>query len=113
MRRYLSMKKSFVVILLFAYFFSFSQQKQFNISWKGHRVLETAYSKIEIPAFNKNHFSYDAKNGLRFFSEWKESGLVNESSASISNIVYEQIPKAELRDLDLKTITSSTKEFHC
>ena len=107
MRRYLSMKKSFVVILLFAYFFSFSQQKQFNISWKGHRVLETAYSKIEIPTFNKNHFSYDAKNGLRFFSEWKESGLVNESSASISNIVYEQISKTELRDLDLKTITSS------
>ena len=109
MGRYLSMKKNFVVILFFASFFSFTQQKNFKISWKGNKVLETTYSKIEIPSFDKNHFSYDSDNGLIFFSEWKETGIINSENATITDIVYEQISKSDLKDLNLETIPTSPK----
>ncbi len=34
----------------------FGQQKQFNINWDGSKVLETAYNKIEVPAFDAESF---------------------------------------------------------
>lgn len=103
------MKNSLLLILLFSCFFSFSQQKQFQIGWEGTRVLETNYSKIEVPAFEKNHFSYTSETGLLYFAEWNEPSLINQTSATLSNVVYENINKTDLKDLELTTIPSTPK----
>ncbi|TCK68506.1 putative secreted protein (Por secretion system target) [Winogradskyella wandonensis] len=103
------MKKSFTITLLIFCFFSFAQQRQFTINWNGHVNLEAGYAKLEIPSFDSNHFSYSQDNGLIYFAEWKESTLINESSASLSNVTYSDISKTELKDLDLSKLTSEFK----
>ncbi|SHH24929.1 type IX secretion system sortase PorU [Winogradskyella jejuensis] len=101
------MKKSFTITLLFICFFSFAQQKQFTINWNGDKNLEAGYAKVVVPSFDENHFSYNVESGLTYYSEWKESGLVNETSVNLSNVVYNPISRSELKDLELTTIKSN------
>ncbi|GGI58346.1 type IX secretion system sortase PorU [Winogradskyella haliclonae] len=103
------MKKSSTIFLILFCFFSFAQQKEFTINWNGHRTLEASYAKIEVPSFDANHFSYDVENGLTYFTEWNENGFVDETSITLSNTVYSQISKSELKDLDVSTIQTEIK----
>jgi len=86
----------------------FGQQKQFNINWNGSKVLETAYSKIEVPGFDTNHFNYSDNNGLTFFAQWESNGsLIDENSVQLTNIVYETISTSELKNLNPELIPNS------
>jgi hypothetical protein len=93
------MKKSFTLTLFFICFFSFSQQKQFNIGWKGHRILESQFSKVEIPSFDSKHFSFNPEKGLLYFSQWDVNTTINENLVSITNVSYAQITQEELKGL--------------
>lgn len=103
------MKKSYTLLLLFIGFISFSQQRNVSINWNGHRILQTGYTSITVPSFDSNHFSYDQINGMRYFAEWKESGLINESNASITNISYSIISSQDLKDVNRSTIPTELK----
>ena len=103
------MKKSFTIVYILLCFFSFAQQKQFTINWDGHKNLEAGYAKVVVPSFDDEHFSYSAEQGLIYFAEWSESGLINESSVTLSNVVYNSISKAELKDLNTTSLYSEPK----
>ena len=104
------MKNCFFIPLLLFATLCFGQQKQFNINWNGHKVLETAYSKIEVPAFDANHFSYSDRDGILFFAQWDSNGgLIDENSVQLTNVVYETISKNELKDLNTELIPNSPK----
>jgi len=97
------------LLLLFFLFslFGFSQQKQFDIAWSGTKSLRTNFSKIDIPAFNDEHFNYDETNGLTFFAKWEITGTVSEKSVKLTDISYQIISKAELKDLKVEKLPSS------
>ncbi|MCC1484755.1 type IX secretion system sortase PorU [Winogradskyella immobilis] len=103
------MKKSFTLTLFLIYLFSFSQQKQYVINWEGVRVLESDYSKIEIPSFNSNHFSYNDETGLTYFAQWDNNNIINENSVRLTNVSYAQITIAELKDLKPELIPSELR----
>mgnify|MGYP003740850881 CR=1 FL=1 len=104
--RLLSMKNNITLLIIFLCFFSFSQQKQFSIEWEGHRTLETAFAKISVPSFQANHFSYSSDEGLVYFSEWQESSFIDENSVSLTDVVFEQMTKTDLKDLDASLIST-------
>ncbi|WP_299127220.1 type IX secretion system sortase PorU [uncultured Winogradskyella sp.] len=98
------MKNCYIFLLLIS-FVSFGQQKSFKLNWEGVRTLQTEFSKIEVPNFDTNHFSYDDKDGLVFFAEWDNgAGVVSKKSTTLSNVVYQSISASELKDLDPKLI---------
>ncbi len=86
------MKKIILLLPFFCFIFSYSQQKSFNIQWEGSKTLSTSASKIEIPSFNNENFSFDRENGLKFVAQWKINGLINDAvKAMISQ--YPPAPK--------------------
>lgn len=103
------MKKSFTTIYILLCFFSYAQQKQFSINWNGYQNLEAGYAKVVVPSFESNHFSYSFDSGLVYFAEWSENGPINESSVTLSNVIYNPISKSELKDLNIASIASEAK----
>ncbi|MEZ4793222.1 MAG: type IX secretion system sortase PorU [Gelidibacter sp.] len=103
------MKKSLLLFFILSQSLLFSQQKSFDISWDGSRTFQTSLSKIEVPSFDKDHLGYNDDSGLIYFSEWESNVAINESSATLSAIVYANITRAELKGLPLKTIPSTPK----
>lgn len=104
------MKNCTLFTLIFFTVLCFGQQKQFKINWDGHKILQTDYTKIEVPAFDTDHFSYDETNGLTFFAQWESNGsLIDESSLNLSSIGYETISASDLKDLNPALIPASPK----
>ncbi|MFC4721388.1 type IX secretion system sortase PorU [Geojedonia litorea] len=100
------MKKLLLAILFLSFMFGYSQQKQFEITWNGTLFLETSSSKIEVPAFNSQNFSYDDERGLTYFALWDINGLVNEKSLQVTNIAYQTISRTDLKDLPVNILPS-------
>ncbi|WP_136480219.1 type IX secretion system sortase PorU [Cognatitamlana onchidii] len=105
------MKKK-ILFLLLAFFVSVSlwtQQKKYNLNWEGtHKVFGANFSK-EVPAFSKENLVYD-NDKLFFVDQWQTNRVIDESSVSVTNIVYQSISKEELKDLKTSLI-SSTLEY--
>lgn len=102
------MKNCYSIFFLFFSIVCFGQQKQFNINWEGFKVLETDYGKIEVPAFDTNHFNYDEVNGLVFFAQWDNNGnSIDENSVTLLNVAYETITDGELKNLNQNLIPKS------
>ena len=98
------MKKKILFLLLIASAGLLAQQKQYNLVWDRVETLSGDSFSFEVPAFNKEYFSYDGDEGLLFIDQWESKSLVNESSILISNITYQTISKSDLKDLDLNLI---------
>lgn len=94
------MKKNIFGLFFLVISISLAQQRQFDIKWQETKVLETDYSRIEIPFFDERHFSFDDNNGIKYFNQWESSEQVDEDSSQITNIVYETITKGDLKQLD-------------
>ena len=104
------MKNCYSIILLLFSTVIFGQQKQFNINWNGTEVLETAAVKIEVPAFDADHFSYNQDKGLTFFAVWESNGTsIEQSSIQLSNVVYSTILASDLKDLNTDLIPLSVE----
>jgi hypothetical protein len=82
----------------------FAQQQRFEISWESSQKISAGTYTIEIPSFNKENLSFSFEEGLLFIAQWKISNSINESSITLSNVVYGSISKSELKDLDVTTI---------
>ncbi|WP_339626460.1 type IX secretion system sortase PorU [uncultured Winogradskyella sp.] len=103
------MKNLYTLLFLGVFLCGFAQQKRVTIEWDGYNVLQTAISKTEVPAFNAKHFSYNEETGLTYFLQWQSTGFADESSVTLSNVSYQTITKAELKDLEVGLLPNTTK----
>ncbi len=95
------------LLFLFVFIsFSFSQEKSFQINWKGSKTLNAESFSVEVPHFQDDNFSFTFENGLKFVAQWKSNTRINENSAQISNISYENIPLNQLKGLRQRQIPS-------
>lgn len=90
---------------------AFGQEKHFDIKWNGVVALETAYSSITVPSFDKDHFSFDITTGLRFSARWKSDVAINKSSVILTNVSYSNISVNELQSVPLETIPTAPQLF--
>jgi len=98
------MKKALFSLILLSFFLSYSQQKQFSIKWEGVQTLYTSSSKVTVPSFNKENFSFNDVSGLKYVSQWESSQMVDENSLIFTNVKYTPIGLEALKDINLKTI---------
>jgi len=106
------MKNCYFLFFLVISSLCFGQQKQFNIKWAGVKTLESEYGKMQIPAFDAKHFSYDDDRGLMFFVQWDaNTSTIDTNSVELSNITYETISEADLKDLNPQLI-SNTPQYN-
>jgi len=103
------MKKIIFALVFLIFNYSYSQQKSFKIEWNGVKKLSTSSSKIEIPSFNKENFSYSYENGLIFIAQWELNGLINEESIKLTNTLFSPISLKDIKDINLKTIPDKVK----
>lgn len=103
------MKKLLFIFFILCTVFAFAQQKQFTIQWEGTTVLETSSDQIELPAFNKENFSYTDSEGLYYVSQWETTSLLNEKSLALSNVSYTVISSKDLKGLSQNLIPKTPK----
>lgn len=87
----------------------FSQQKSFNISWSGTKIFQTSISRVEVPAFEEEHLSFDDDAGLLYFVEWDSNEIINETSVELSNVSYSVVSRTDLKGLPIHTIPNVPK----
>jgi hypothetical protein len=93
------MKKILLSLTLLYTLFGNAQQRQFDINWSESKILETELSRIELPSFDDNHYSYNDKKGLIYFAQWESDQMIDEDNAQINNIIYENISEADLKQM--------------
>jgi len=105
------MKKIVVLaILIFSNSLLFSQQKKVKLNWKGVKTIALDSKKYNVPAFTpEKNYAYSFETGLDYVEEWKITSPIQERTASLSNVVYSQISKSELKDLDLSKVSSQQR----
>jgi len=103
------MKKLLLIFFIVCTLFGYAQQKQFTIQWDGYTTLETSTFQIELPAFNKESFSYSDSEGLYFVSQWEINTLIDEKSVTLSNVSFETISSNELKGLSKDLIPTNTQ----
>jgi len=102
----IDMKKPLLIVLILCGALVVAQQKKIEISWQGHKVLETESTKMEIPSFDAEHFSFSEITGLKYVAQWKVPSNINSASLSFSNLSYSAISENELKDLPINTIST-------
>jgi hypothetical protein len=103
------MKKLLLISFIVCSVFGFAQQKQFTIQWEGTTILETSSFQVELPAFNKENFSYTDSEGLYYVSQWEITSLLNEKSLVLSNVSYTNISGKDLKGLSKDLIPKTPK----
>lgn len=91
------------LLLLFVLIFSFiltAQEKSFTIDWNGTAKLHAETYSIELPHFQKEHFSFTYEEGIQFVAEWSISDYVRSNSAVIKQVNYTPISEADLKQLE-------------
>lgn len=103
------MKRKLLLLFLISTSIVCAQQKKYTINWGGTQTIPVGNYSIDLPSFNEAYFAYDFDEGLRFVDQWEISTTINESSITVSNVVYASILKSNLKDLDLDKIPSALK----
>ncbi len=98
------MKKIIILCVLLISITTLAQQKvSFAINWKDVEI-NTASSTFTIPGFNEENLDYKDDQGIFYTNTWKEPETINSATARIENVVYENIPKSELKNLNINAI---------
>lgn len=100
------MKKKFLFLTFFATIAIYSQQKQFQIVWKGDKILTADTYSVTVPSFNEANFNYSDSDGLQFVSQWQVSQAVDPSSVRVENVTYATMSRRDLKQLAIETIPS-------
>ncbi|WP_412986371.1 type IX secretion system sortase PorU [Pontimicrobium sp. IMCC45349] len=98
------MKKIIFSVITLSFLFSYSQQQTFTINWNGTKTIGTESKTLEVPYFDNGTFNYDFETGLMFVAQWDISSLINERTATITNVSYSNISESELKDINRKSI---------
>ncbi len=104
------MRKIYLFVLVLVSCFNvFGQQKQYIINWDKAKTLSGDSFSRTIPSFNKKNFNYELEKGLTFVDQWVAEAVINETSVSISDVVFQDILERDLGDLELDRIPSELK----
>ncbi|PWH83464.1 peptidase C25 [Algibacter marinivivus] len=103
------MKKKILFLLLIISAGVFAQQKQYNIVWGESQKLSGDSFSVEVPAFNKPYFNYSLDEGILFVDQWESKTVINESSVSLTNVLYQTVSKTDLKDLDVNKIPAKLR----
>lgn len=89
----------------------FAQQKgEITISWTGKSTINVGQEKVALPKFNAENFQFDNYNKELFFNFKTPIGReINENSIALDNVVYENISREELGDLNINLIPENPK----
>ena len=98
------MKKIKFLLFFLITFYGTAQQHSFIIDWIESKVLSTSNSSTELPYFNASNFNFSYDEGISFVGQWKINSLLNENTAKLINVVYENISISDLKDLDTNSI---------
>ena len=100
------MKKILLLLLLVNVTQVFSQlTKKIQLDWK-NITYETTSTALKIPGFDREFLEYEDFGVIYYVDQWKVSGAINRASAKISNVIYADISRKELENLDLDRIPS-------
>jgi hypothetical protein len=96
------MKKIVLIIILFVFQTSFSQDNNIvNLDWVDGQYNVAENYNVNIPHFSAESFIFnEVKKSITFSKKIEISFSVDESSIKISNIVFETISEEKLGDLD-------------
>ena len=99
------MKVKFI-FLLFISIATFSQQKgNITLLWSEKSELSFGSYKYNIPQIKSENFSFDNSKKAVFYNlNLPQTGIIDENSIQITNVIYEDISIAELGDLNSKNI---------
>lgn len=98
------MKKKIFLLFVVISIIGYAQQKNYTIKWQEAQELSGSHFSIQIPSFNKEYRAFNPDQGLVFTDQWSTGTFIDESSVSVVDVVYANINKRELADLDVKTI---------
>ncbi|GAA4113774.1 type IX secretion system sortase PorU [Aquimarina addita] len=102
------MKKIIILFLLLISKLVSAQSKQnVVITWKDIQINTTTTTAI-IPGFDEENFEYREDLGVIFTKRWEESGDINPSTAKITNVVYENVSRSQLKSLRIDQIPENT-----
>ncbi len=107
--RYFTMKKLLLFFTLCFVINSQGQERSFSIDWEASQQLRAETYSIEVPSFQKEHFSFTYTEGLQFIAEWKIDHFINKGSAVLKNVQYATVNESELKGLRDAFIPSSEK----
>lgn len=101
------MKKIFLILLLTSLLSSAQNSKDFSLVWTNNSSFVIGEIKYNLPQFDSKNFEFDdSQKTLRYSNIISVEGLVSESSATLSNIVYEAIDVSVLGALNASKISS-------
>ena len=102
------MKVKFIFFLLIS-IATFSQQKgNITLLWSEKSELSFGSYKYNIPQIKSENFSFDNSKKAVFYNlNLPQTGIIDENSLQITNVIYEDISIAELGDLNSKNIPNS------
>lgn len=105
------MKKIITVLLLFVTFIGFSQEQgSITVNWTEKKGFSHGDFSFNIPQFNVENYQFDSyTKTVNYLLTLNLTGVVDENSIQIRNLVYESITENQLGDLDLKNIPTSFK----
>ena len=102
------MKVKFI-FFLFISIAAFSQQKgNITLLWSEKSELSYGPFKYYIPQIKSENFSFDNSKRAVFYSlNLPQTGIIDENSLQITNVIYDDISITELGDLNSKNIPNS------
>ena len=100
------MKKIVVFCLLSSFYIGQAQiNGAFTLMWNASSELKMADIVRSIPNFQSSNFSFDdVRNEIFFTAKIPLNGAIDESSFIISNVVYETMNVADLKELNPKSV---------
>ncbi|WP_378178096.1 type IX secretion system sortase PorU [Aquimarina sp. SS2-1] len=95
------MKKiTILCALLISVLISAQQTVHVDIAWKDIKINTSGNVSFTVPGFDKKNFEYLDDKGVEFTIQWDELQDINIQTARLENVVYKNISRADLKDLD-------------
>ncbi|MGX7667954.1 type IX secretion system sortase PorU [Flavobacterium pedocola] len=103
------MRNALLFVLLLNVFFCFSQQKEtVTVQWSEASSFYVDSIPFVIPKFQRESIDFNsAERTLIFRKKFQVSGIVDEKSLKIENIVFEEMTKTDLKDLSFENLPNS------
>jgi flagellar hook assembly protein FlgD len=103
-------KKLLPILLFFACAAMAQNNSKVSVTWQEIKTWHSGNDTFLIPVFQQENFGFDSYSKQVFFSDKKSiAALIDESSLTISDLVYSSISISELGAINKKNIPSEFK----
>lgn len=98
----ISMKKIAILLLFFSNLLLFAQKSgTISIEWAENKDISYGDYSVSVPFFSEKNFVYNGDSKELLYSiKFEESGLIDENSLQITNIIYQNIEESKLNAID-------------